>query len=208
MGEKFVYEWQEYVQKKKLSASTIKQALLLALFVGTAPDIILMLTGHSMDVHASHFMFMLLVVPGAVLLLAAADIFRCRKMKLTSTLTFDNGIITVTRHVLGESGRMMYLTWTSTRLDGLKVEKRRSMIQAAAVWEVSTFRMQGRKIGKRIDVDSREYTQTFWLPQEKFLTAISYLESHFQVPVTEMTQEEYEKALPFIYRHYGNPSEE
>lgn len=202
MNNVFTYEWHELTKGSKLTAKLIIQATLLAIIVGLGPDLMLMLMGKGSDVYVYQFRFMIMAIP----VIVAVSVISYRNNPVaditTSSLFIDGNIVKVTRHVISETGRRFFAVWDSIEIKSYKIDELHRIIQIDAKWKVSAYRMKGQKQGAYVDSDVRSHPQTFQLAPEAFYTAVEYLKEHYSDIISDMTPEEYEKARPFIHKHY------
>lgn len=200
MDNAFIYEWHELTKGRRLTAKLILQAILLAVIVGFGPELVLMLMGYAPDIYQMRYM--IVVIPVVVIISVISYWNNPIAEITTSSLAIENNIIRVTRHVITETGRRFFAVWDSIEIKGYKVDEYHRVIQIDAKWSVSAYRLKGTDIGNFVDSDVRSHPQTFQFAPEAFYKATEYLEkNHFDM-ITEMTAEEYEKAKPFIHKHY------
>lgn len=202
MIDAFVYDWNELTRGRRLTIKLVLQAIVLAVIVGFGPDLILMLAGYGSEISAYQFKFMAVVIPVVV----GVSVLSYRNNPVmdvtTSSLLIDKDVVRVTRHVISETGRRFFAVWDSMEVKGYRVDEVHRIIQVDAKWKVSAYRMRGKEPGSFVDSDIRSHTQTFQLKPEAFFEASAYLQEHCFNITSAMTKEEYEKAKPFIHKHY------
>lgn len=202
MNKIFTYEWHELTKGCRLTAKLAIQAIILAIIVGFGPDLLLILAGYGSEVDAYQFRFMAIAIPVVVII----SILSYRKHPVsditTSSLQINDQKVKVFRHVIAETGRRFYVIWESVEVKNYKIDEFHRVIQIDATWNVTAYRMKGKEIGDFVDSDIRSHPQTFQITPEIFYEALTYLQEHCFDLVLEMTPEEYEKARPFIHKHY------
>lgn len=200
MTDRFTYEWHELAKKRKINPKLLLQAFLLAVVVGIGPELVLMLMGRALDVY--QLRFMMVVIPVVVALSVNSYYTQSAADITTSSLIFENDLVRISRHVTAETGRRFYAVWDSLEIKNIRIDEFHRVIQIDADWQVRAYRMKGTEAGKFVDVDERSYPQTLRLSPESFYDARAHLEKYCFNKISEMTKEEYEKAKPFLLKHY------
>lgn len=200
--EPFIYEWHELTKARKVSWKLVLQCILLALAVGFLPDLVMYLFGYGSDIYPYKLYFMLLTVP----LILYYSIKEYRKEPASditvSTLTIDGDVVTITRHVIAETGRRFFVEWQSLSINSIKTDHEQCVLQINAEWKASAYKESRNKVGRYVDSDCRTQSQTLQLNKEKYHEAVNYLETNGH-GMLSMTSEELEKAQPFLHKHHG-----
>lgn len=200
MTNRFTYEWHELAKKRKMNPKLLLQAFLLAIIAGFGPELVMTLMGRAPDMY--QLRFMAVVIPVVVILSVNSYYTRSAADITTSSLVFENDMIRISRHVTAETGRRFYAVWDSLEIKNIKIDEFHRVIQIDADWQVRAYRMKGTEVGRFVDIDERSYPQTFRLSPEAFYEARAHLEKYCFDKISEMTNEEYEKAKPYILKHY------
>lgn len=214
MNDIFSYEWHENTRRNRLTARLVLQAIVLAVIVGFGPDLLFLLIGYDSDLYIYQLCFMSIVIP----VIIVTSVLSCYNSSITdvttSSLVMKENTVKVTRHVTAETGRRFIATWDSLEIIAYKVDEFHRVIQIDAKWKASAYRVKRNRHarsssdkfqyiqGSFVDSDIRSHPQTFQFTPESFYKATAYLERNCFEMMTEMTAEEYEKAKPFIHKHY------
>lgn len=202
MNDIFDYKWHELTKGRRLTANLILQAIILAVIVGFGPNLIPMLMGYGSDIYIYQFKFMIVAIPVIIVISVISYYNNPVTDVTTSSLSITHNTAKVTRHVIAETGRRFFVTWDSIEIMAYKINEFHRVIQIDAKWGVSAYRMKGEDAGAFVDSDIRTYPQTFQFTPEAFYSAVAYLREKYPDKMTNMTKEEYEKAEPFIHKHY------
>lgn len=199
-GEAFIYEWRELTKARRVTPKLILQAVALAIAVGFVPDLVMYMLGHS-ETYAYQFRFMLVAVPVVLFMSVVSVIKKPESDVTTSALVIDGDFVVVKRHVIAQTGRRFFVEWYSIGISAIKIDEMHRTIQFNAKWKVNAYRDKNGKAAGYVDSDVREHPQTFQLTPESYYEAVRYLEEN-GCRVEAMTEAEYEKARPFIHKHY------
>lgn len=197
----FIYKWPERTKARRPSWKLILQAVLLTLAVGFGPDLITYLAGYEPDIYPYKLYFMLLTVP-VILISSIVSYRKSPASEITiSSLTIYEDVITVTRHVIAETGRRFYVEWKSLKIKAVKIDDDYRVIQIDARWKASAYKEKHGKVRRYVDSDSREHPQTFQLGTRQYYAAVEYMKEN-GYKIQQMTADEMEKAKPFLLKHY------
>lgn len=202
MDEIFAYEWHELTKGRRLTVKLVLQAVILAVIAGIGPELLFLATGHGSVASMYELKFMMVAIP----VIIGVSVISYRNSPVTdittSSLLVDGDAVKVTRHVISETGRHFFATWDSLEVYAYRVDELHRVIQVDAKWKVSAFRMKGRKPGRFVDSDVRSHPQTFQMAPEAFYSLSAHLKEKCPDIVSVMTPGEYERAKPFIHKHY------